>query len=331
MTNTPNLVVADGLTTTQTDLSWDALGRLGALKVYERCGPLLVERCRHADVILTNKEVLDRATLDQLPALRFVSVLATGTNVVDLAHAHERGVVVSNVPDYSTASVAQHAFALLLALNNRVHEHDRAAQDGRWTDSGHFSFPVGTIAELDGKQLGVVGYGSIGRHMARIARAFGMRVVAARSSQGSAAPSSAAPSKDDVPRVSLDELFAQSDVVSLHCPLTEDTRHLVNRERLRSMKPDALLLNTARGALVDEHALREALERGFLGGAGLDVLSREPPASDHPLLGAPRCLITPHVAWASRQARQRLLEISIENVRAFLQGRPQNVVTGANG
>jgi glycerate dehydrogenase len=326
MKKTPNLVVADGLTTTQTDLSWDALSRLGHLTVYERCGPLLVERCRDAEVILTNKEVLDAATLDLLPALRFVAVLATGTNVVDLAHATSRGVVVSNVPNYSTASVAQHAFALLLALNNRVHEHDAAAREGRWLQSGHFSFPVGVIAELAGKQLGVVGYGSIGQQVARIAQAFGMRVVAARSSQPSG-PSST----DDVARVSLDELFANSDVISLHCPLTDETRHLVNRERLRSMKPDALLLNTARGALVDEHALREALEHGWLGGAGLDVLSREPPASDHPLLGAPRCLITPHVAWASRQARQRLLEVSIANVRAFLEGRPQNVVSGPNG
>jgi glycerate dehydrogenase len=251
-------------------------------------------------------------------------VLATGTNVVDLAAAREQGVVVSNVPAYSTASVAEHTFALLFALNNRIAEHNSAARDGRWSRSGHFSFPLGPIEELHGQCFGIVGLGTIGRNVAQIARAFGMRVVAA---QSASAVNATRDAELGVTRLTLDELLATADVVSLHCPLNEHTRGLVDARRLRLMKPSAVLLNTSRGPVIDEAALAEALGRGQLRGAGLDVLSQEPPAPDHPLLRASNCVVTPHLAWATVQARTRLLSVSVDNVRAFLAGAPQNVVS----
>lgn len=276
--------------------------------------------------MLTNKAVLDRATFEALPELRYVGLLSTGTNVVDLEAAHARGVVVTNVPDYAARSVAQHVFALLLAHTNRVAEHARAVAEGAWAASPDFSFTVAPLRELAGRTLGVVGLGSIGRLVAELGVAHGMRVIAARPR-----PDAPAPRTDlaaAVERVPLDELFAAADVLSLHCPLVPETRQLVDARRLALMKPDAVLVNTARGGLVDEAAVRAELDAGRLGAVLLDVLSVEPPVLGSPLLGAPRCVVTPHVAWATREARARLIERAAANVEAFLAGRPRNVVAG---
>jgi glycerate dehydrogenase len=313
-------VVADGHTTNPGDLDWGALAALGELTVHDRSGPLLYERVRDADIVLTNKERFDGQMLERLPRLRFISVLATGTDVIDLDAARRRGIVVSNVPAYSTDAVAQHAFALLLALRNRVAEHAAAARDGRWSSSGDFSFRLEPISELAGKTLGIVGFGNIGQAVARIGNAFGMRIATVARPLRIEPPFS-------VQRLELDELFACSDVLTLHCPLTPETAQLVNRRRLASMRRSAVLLNTGRGGLVDEQALRSALDQGVIAGAGLDVLSVEPPPATHPLLDAPNCLVTPHLAWASTEARRRLIDVSAANVRAFSNGSPQNVVT----
>jgi glycerate dehydrogenase len=321
---TTTIVVADGFTTARDDLDWAALGKLGAVTVYECCGDELVTRCLGADIVLTNKELFDARVLSQLPRLRYISVLATGTNVIDLAAAGRNGVLVSNVPSYSTDSVAQHVFALMLELNNQTGQNAAASRDRAWTRSRTFSAPIAPVRELRGKRLGVVGLGNIGRRVADIGIALGMDVLAAaRHSKTSPADSADPPG---VTRVPLADLFRLSDVVTLHCPLTEQTRGLVDRARLATMKPTALLLNTGRGPLVDEQALADALHAGALAGAGLDVLTQEPPPDDNPLLDAPNCLVTPHMAWASVEARRRLLEVSVANVAAFLNGVPQNLV-----
>ena len=316
----PHIVVADGATLNLGDISWDPLKRLGSLQVFDQCGPSLIQRCLDADVVLTNKEVFNRQVFEALPKLRYLSVLATGTNVVDLEAAKEKQIPVSNVPRYSTASVAQHVFALVLELLHKTRNHDGASRDGRWAASGRFSLCLSPFWELEGKTLGIVGLGTIGKRVASIARAFGMKVIAAKQR------STPQRLSEPVAWLSLEDVFAQADVLSLHCPLTSSTQQLVNRERLAKMRPDALLINTGRGALVDEPALACALRDGQIRGAGLDVLSSEPPDVDNPLLTAPRCLITPHVAWASTQSRQRLLSESAENVRAFLTGSPRNLV-----
>lgn len=315
----PRIVVADGYTANSGDLDWAALAALGELSVFDRSGSALEAHVANADIVLTNKEPLTAELLSRLPNLRFIGVLATGTNVVDLLAARARGIPVSNVPGYSTQSVVQLVFALLFELTNRVAEHAAAARDGRWTHSGDFSFRLCSIPELAGKQLGVVGFGSIGQAVARVALALGMRVAVARRPSNRATPL-------PVTLLELPELFASSDVVTLHCPLTEETRDLVNAERLELMKRSAFLLNTGRGGLVDERALADALEQERIAGAGLDVLKQEPPPLHHPLLSARNCIVTPHLGWASREARQRLIDESVENVRAFLAGSPRNVV-----
>jgi glycerate dehydrogenase len=312
----PIITVLDGFTLNPGDLSWRDLAALGNLTVHERTLPeQVLERCRDSDVVLTNKTTLPGEIIRALPALRFIGVLATGYNVVDVAAAAERGIPVSNVPGYAASSAAQAVFSLLLELATRTGDHARAVAEGRWTRSQDFCFWDSPLVELDGLTLGIVGFGNIGRAVARIARAFGMRVLVC-----SRRP------VDGEENVSLDALFARSDVVSLHCPLTEETRHLVNADRLRLMRPQAFLINTGRGPLVDEQALAEALERGQIAGAGLDVLSSEPPPAGHPLVGAKNCLITPHIAWATKAARMRLMGAAVENVRAFLGGHPQNLV-----
>jgi glycerate dehydrogenase len=315
----PRIVVADGYTTNSGDLDWGPLERLGELVVYPRLGTALEASIGDADIVLTNKEPLSGELLARLRRLRFISVLATGTNVVDLAAARARGIVVSNVPGYSTPSVVQLVFALLFELTTRTAEHAAAARDGRWTASGDFSYRVVPISEVAGKTLGIVGFGTIGRAVARAALSFGMKVAVA------SRPSNA---HSDLPveRVELEELFAQSDVLTLHCPLSDATSDLVNAERLARMKASAFLINTGRGGLVDEPALAQALNEGRIAGAGLDVLKQEPPPSAHPLLSAKNCIVTPHLGWASREARQRLLDESVENVRSFLAGTPRNVV-----
>ncbi len=315
------IVVLDGHTLNPGDNPWTALEALGELTVYDRTPPdLVVERARPAGIVLTNKTRLPAGVLAQLPALRFISVLATGFDIVDVRAARARGIPVSNVPVYGTDSVAQHVFALLLALVQRVHEHDEAVHAGEWTRSPDFSFWLHPPLELSGLTMGIIGFGRIGRRVAEIARCFGMRVVAA----GSGRIPEALPAY-----VSWQEwcdVFANADVLSLHCPLTPETTHLVDTARLAWMKPSAYLINTARGGLVEENALACALQEGRLAGAAVDVASVEPITADNPLLRAPNCIITPHLAWASLAARQRLLAGTVDNVKAFLAGAPIHVV-----
>jgi glycerate dehydrogenase len=312
----PRIVVLDGHTLNPGDNPWDEIARLGDFVVYDRTTREDVAgRARGADIVLTNKTPIDARAIDALPDLRFVAVLATGYDVVDLAAARARGVAVSNVPEYGTASVAQHVFALLLELSNRICLHAAAVAAGEWTRSPDFSFWKTPIVELAGKKLGVVGLGRIGRRVAEIGRAFGMEVICAGRS-----PAAGVPSR------TVDELFSEADVVSLHCPLTLENRRFVDRDLLRRMKPSAFFINTARGGLVDEEALREALEARWLAGAALDVVSKEPIEPENPLLGAPNLILTPHLAWASLAARRRLMEVTRRNVEAFLAGRPIHVV-----
>jgi glycerate dehydrogenase len=322
----PRLVVLDGHTTNPGDLSWEALEQLGSLTVHPRTPQgRVAERIAGADVVLTNKTQLDAATLAAAPGLRGISVLATGYDVVDGAAARQLGIPLCNVPEYSTASVAQAVFALLLELVQHTGAHTEAVRQGRWTACPDFCFWDGSLTELAGLRLGVVGLGRIGTAVARIGQAFGMEVLGHRRTP----PAGAEVTAEGIRLVDLDTLLAESDVVSLHCPLTEATRGLIDAARIARMKPGALLINTSRGALVHESDLAAALRQGRLGGAGLDVLSLEPPGVDQPLLQAPNCLITPHIAWATRQARQRLIAGSAANVAAILAGAPIHVVNPA--
>lgn len=315
-----SLTVLDGHTLNPGDLSWDSLIALGECTIHERTpAGLTVERAADAQIVLTNKVVLDKATIGQLPRLRYIGVTATGTNVVDLAAAREHSITVTNVPGYGTNSVAQLAFALLLELAHRTGDHSISVRSGDWSRSPDFCYWNSTLVELDGLTLGVIGYGEIARHVATIARAFGMRILVHTRTPG--------PDGDGVRFVDLDSLFRDSDVVSLHCPLTPDTKEIVGPRTLALMKPSAFLINTARGPLVDEAALAEALDDGRIAGAGLDVLSAEPPPADNPLLRARNCIITPHFAWATKAARERLLSITVANIRSFLAGTAQNVVS----
>jgi len=315
------IVVVDGYTLNPGDLSWAALEALGDCTVHDRTPPeRAVERCGGAEIVLTNKVAFGEAVLAALPDLRYVGVLATGYNIVDAAAAARRGVVVTNVPAYSTDSVAQLVFAHLLELAHHVGGHSEGVRGGKWSRCADFAYWDWPLVELAGLTMGVVGFGRIGRAVARLARAFGMEVLAC-DVRGDL------PGAESVRLVPMDELFARGDVVSLHCPLTPRTRGLVSAERLATMKPTAFLINTARGPLVDERALADALNAGRLAGAGLDVLSSEPPAADNPLLSARNCCITPHVAWATRSARRRLMAEAVENVRAFLAGWKRNVVS----
>ncbi len=318
------IVVLDGYTLNPGDLEWQALEALGEVTVHERTPKeLLLERAAGAEVLLTNKVVLTVEAIAQLPQLRYVGVTATGYNVVDTAAARRHGVAVTNVPAYSTASVAQAVFALLLELTQQVGHHAARVREGAWTASPDFCFWERPLVELDGLTMGLVGFGAIGRRVAALAGAFGLQVLV-----HTAHPERyrGTPEADGVRFVGLDELFAASDVVSLHCPLTEATQNLVDARRLALMKPTAYLINTGRGPLIDEAALAAALDAGRLAGAGLDVLSAEPPPAGNPLLQAKNCCITPHIAWATRAARQRLMATAVTNVRAFLAGVPQNVV-----
>ena len=316
------IVVLDGHALNPGDLSWGGLESLGELQVHARTPEAeTVGRAREADVVITNKTRLPASVLEQLPKLRGVCVLATGFDVVDAAAAQKRGVPVCNVPAYSTASVAQHTLALLLELTSHVGLHANAVRAGAWARQPDFSFFVEPLEELDGRTFGIVGLGAIGRRVAGIAQALGMQVVATASRRNPEPP-------PGVRIASLEAVFSESDVLSLHCPLVPDTERLVRRERLETMKPSALLLNTSRGALIDESDLADALRAGRLAGAALDVLAREPPPADHPLLSAPRCLVTPHQAWTTRAARERLLRATVDNVAGILAGRPIHVVNG---
>ncbi len=316
-----NIVILDGYALNPGDLSYDVLTQFGTLTVYDRTAPeQVVERAKEADALLINKVVLGEQEFAQLPRLRYVGVQATGYNVVDVVAARKHGITVTNIPAYSTASVAQMVMAHLLNIAQRVDYYAQQNRAGRWTDSCDFCYWDQPLIELAGKQMGVVGFGRTGSAVARLAKAFGMTVAAYTSKPQEELP-------EGVVRMSLDELFRSSDVVSLHCPLTADTHRLVNAERLALMKPTAILINTARGPIVDEQALADALNSGQLYAAGVDVLTEEPPRLGSPLLTARNCFVTPHIAWATREARTRLLQICEDNLRAFIQGTPQNVVS----
>jgi glycerate dehydrogenase len=315
-----NIVILDGYTCNPGDLSWREFEALGSCAVHDRTPENEVAgRAREAEIIITNKALLGAATINALPRLRYIGVMATGYNIVDIAAARARGIPVCNVPEYGSASVAQAAFALLLELTNHAGHHAQTVASGRWTTSPDWCYWDFPLIELNGLTLGIVGYGRIGQAVGRIARAFGMNVLAT-------GRQITAETKEEARLVPLDVLLRESDVVSLHCPLTEQTRHLINAQRLAQMKPTALLINTARGRVINEADLAAALNEGRLAGAGLDVLSVEPPSADNPLLKAKNCLITPHVAWASRPARARLMHLAAENLRCFLDGHPRNVV-----
>ncbi len=313
-----NIVVLDGYTANPGDLSWQPLRELGTLTVYDRTpDEQVIDRAQGAEAVLTNKTPLDRECIYALKNLKYIGVLATGVNVLDLSAAAERGIVVSNVRDYSTDSVAQMVFAHILNLCHHVAEHSESVHQGKWARSTDFSYWDFPLTELAGLTLGIIGFGAIGSAVARIGQSFGMHVICHTRTP------------DDEPGVNfvrLDDVFRQADVLSLHCPLTPQTACMVNTERLRSMKRSAFLINTARGGLVDEEALAYALREGEIAGAGIDVMREEPPPSPHPLYQTPNCYITPHNAWATRTSRERLLQKAADNLRAFLNGQPQSTV-----
>jgi glycerate dehydrogenase len=314
------IVVLDGFTLSHGDLSWDALHKLGNCIIYDRTAPeQILERAHNASIILTNKVVLSREIIYSLPELRYIGVMATGYNVVDCDAARERNIVVTNVPNYATESVAQLVFAHLLNLTMRVGEYAREVSAGKWSSSPDFCYWTHPLIELAGLTLGIVGFGRIGRAVARIARSFNMHVLVF-----DIVPPSNVPV--EVKIVDLDTLLKNSDIVTLHCPLTPDNHKFINKKRLTMMKHGAFFINTARGGLVDESALADALNSGHLAGAGLDVLSIEPPPLDNPLLKAKNCFVTPHIAWATYSARKRLMTEIVENVRSFISGEPRNVV-----
>jgi len=314
------IVVLDGYTLNPGDLSWSELQTLGECTIYDRSAPeQIIPRAGEAEIVLTNKTVLSAESIDRLTELKFISVLATGYNIVDVEAARRRNVPVSNVPTYGTESVAQMVFAHLLNLALNVGHHARTVRDGRWVDSVDFCYWDTPLIELQGLTMGIVGFGRIGRATARLARAFGMNVIVYDVTKPSEMP-------EGCRMVKLEDIFRESDVITLHCPLTPETQNLINAERLALMKPTAFLINTSRGPLIDEQALADALNDERIAGAGVDVLSTEPPVKDNPLPGAKNCHITPHIAWATRAARERLLKVTIDNVAAFLAGKPQNVV-----
>lgn len=315
------IVVLDGYTLNPGDLSWDDFTKYASIEVHDRTEPArILERCKGAEFILTNKTPLDANTLKQLPDLRYIGVLATGYNVVDVRAAKERGIPVTNIPTYGTASVTQHTFALILELTLNVRLHSDAARAGEWSAARDWCFWKTPLSELEGKSLGIVGFGRIGRRVAEVGHAFGMKIIAHDSVQTNPPP------YDGFRWATIEELLRDSDVVSLHCPLFPETQGLMNAARLKLMKRSAILINTSRGPLIVDRDLADALNAGTLAGAGVDVLSVEPPAADNPLLSAKNCLITPHIAWAAKEARARLMTLAVENLAAFLAGKPQNVV-----
>lgn len=314
------IVVLDGYTLNPGDLSWSALESMGDCVVYERTSPSqVVERCRDAEVVLTNKVPVMAAEIEQLPHLEYIGVLATGYNVVDLQAAAHRGIVVTNIPAYSTASVVQMVFAHLLNVTNAVQRHSDSVRKGDWTRCADFSYTLSRQTELEGKTMGIVGLGHIGSRVASVAHAMGMNVVATTSKSREELPSYVVP-------LAWDDFLAASDVLSLHCPLTANTRHLIDAEAISKMKDGAILINTGRGPLLDEQAVADALESGKLAAACVDVLSTEPPAADNPLLSAPNCYITPHIAWATYEARVRLMQIAVANLESYFAGSPVNRV-----
>ena len=316
-----NIVILDGYSANPGDLSWKELEELGTLTVYDRTkSDETVARAADAEIVLTNKVILNSEVIAQLPRLKYIGVLATGYNVVDIKAAHDRGIIVTNVPAYSTESVAQMVFAHLLTVTNRTEHYAIQNRDGRWSSNPDFCYWDFPHMELAGKTFGVVGLGNIGLRVAQIAHAFGMKVKAVTSKVQSTL-------SVGIEKVSLEELLATADVLSLHCPLTDSTRHMINAATLQQMKPSAILINTGRGPLVDDQAVADALAKGAIAAYCADVVTEEPPRPDNPLLQQPNAFITPHIAWASKEARVRLLKVAIDNVRSFLNGQPQNVIS----
>ena len=314
------IVILDGYAANPGDLSWDEMKQLGECTIYDRTSPAeVLERAQGAEVLLTNKTVLDAETINALPSLRYIGVLATGYNIVDTEAARARGVIVTNIPAYSTDSVAQMVFAHLLNICQQVQHHSEEVRRGRWAANPDFCFWDTPLIELSGKKIGLVGLGHTGMKTARIAIAFGMEVYAYTSKSHFQLP-------PEIKKMELDELFAECDIISLHCPLTEETREMVNARRIALMKPTAILINTGRGPLINEQDLADALNNGRIYAAGVDVLSQEPPRTDNPLLTAHNCYITPHIAWASTAARERLMQIALDNVKAYQEGKPIHVV-----
>lgn len=313
------IVILDGYTLNPGDLDWAPLHKLGDVTIHDRSAKdEILERAAGAEVLLVNKVVLSADLLAQLPDLKYVGVMATGFNNIDIEAAKKQGIIVTNVKAYGPASVAQQTFALLLALVNRPEMHSQSVYAGEWVASPDFCYWKSPLTELAGKTMGLVGFGDIGSQVAKIAAAFGMKVIAHRRNPEPV---------EGVEMVPLDDLFRRSDVISLHCPLTDETKGVINSESIARMKSNAIVLNTGRGPLIEEADLAEALRNGTIAGAGLDVLSTEPPRADNPLLAAPNCVITPHVAWATFEARKRLLQMVAENLEGFLKGKPRNVVS----
>ena len=315
------IVILDGFAANPGDISWEGLKALGECTIYDRTAPEeVLERSAGAEVILTNKVIINADHMAALPELKYIGVLATGYNVVDIAAAKERGIVVTNIPAYSTPSVAQMVFAHILNIAQQVQHYTDEVRKGRWSSNPDFCFWDTPLIELRGKKIGIIGLGQTGYNTARIAIGFGMEVHAYTSKSTFQLP-------PEIRKTELDELFANCDIISLHCPLTDSTRELVNAARLKQMKPNAILINTGRGPLINEQDLADALNNGTILAAGLDVLSQEPPRPDNPLLTAKNCYITPHIAWASAAARERLMQIMLDNVKAFLDGKVINAVT----
>jgi glycerate dehydrogenase len=315
-----NIVVLDGYAANPGDLNWNKLEELGTCTIYERTSrDEVIPRIAGADIILTNKTVIKRDAMEAAPELKYIGVLATGYNVVDIDAARERKIIVTNIPAYSTPSVGQMVFAHILNITQQVKHHSDEVHKGRWSESKDFCFRDTPLIELLGKKIGIVGLGQIGYNVARIALGFGMKVWAYTSKSRLQLP-------PEIRKMELDQLFRECDIVTLHCPLNDETRGMVNARRLGLMKPTSILINTGRGPLINEQELADALNSGQIYAAGLDVLSSEPPRPDNPLLTAKNCYITPHIAWATYEARQRLMQIAVENVNAFVQGSPINNV-----
>ena len=314
------IVVLDGYAANPGDISWEPMQFLGQLVIYDRTKPQeVLERCNDADAVLTNKVVLNAETIARLPQLKYIGVLATGYNVVDVKAAAAQGIVVTNIPAYSTESVAQLTFAHILNIASRVGHYADANREGRWSHNPDFCYWDTPLMELNGKTMGIVGLGNIGMRVAQLALAFGMDVFAVTSKLRTDLPAG-------IQKTTLEGLLAVSDVLTLHCPLTEQTHHIINAETLALMKPGAVIINTGRGPLVDEQAVADALKNGHLLAYGADVMEQEPPRADHPLLSCPNAFLTPHIAWATFEARQRLMDIAVDNLQSFISGRPKNQV-----
>ncbi len=317
------IVILDGYTENPGDLSWEGIAALGELKVYDRTpAELVVERIGDAEIVFSNKTVISQEILEQCPNIRYIGVLATGYNVIDVKAAKSRGIVVTNIPAYGTEAVSQYTIALLLELCHHIGAHSDSVKRGDWTKCKDFCYWNYPLIELAGKTIGIIGFGKIGRGTARIAQAFGMEVLAYNPS-----PIPEEQLTGKVRQVTLEELLTGSDVISLHCPLFPDTQGIINSETISKMKDGVLIINDSRGPLIVEEDMRDALISGKVAGAAVDVVSSEPIRVDNPLLTAPNIIITPHIAWAPKEARQRLMNIAVDNLKAFLNGKPENVVS----